>query len=316
MYQQQHNPASPPLHHPVPQHPIPPMRSPPPLQQQGRPVNSNPYLPQGGAASGYAPDNAGNGYNLFNDTTAQVGLQVGRNAVLAGQEYVEQNFGRFMSLSMPTLRSYFNVSNGYVGSKLLLVLFPWRHKLWSRQPKRSEVSGSVEGFMPPREDINAPDMYIPVMAFTTYILLSSILAGIKGVFHPEILGYISSVAFAIVIFEILGLRLGCYLLGISNDSQLLDLVAYSGYKFIGVILTMIAGALVSGYFVKYSVFLYTFAANAFFLLRSLRYVVLPESPVNPSSMNTTSRQRQRRIQFLFAYSFVCQFVLMWMLAKS
>jgi hypothetical protein len=71
------------------------------------------------------------------------------------------------------------------------------------------------------------------MAFTTYILLSSILAGIHGVFHPEILGYIASMAFAIVIFEILGLKLGCYLLSISNESQVMDLVAYSGYKFIG-----------------------------------------------------------------------------------
>ncbi|KAK7204173.1 putative membrane protein [Myxozyma melibiosi] len=323
MYQPHHTPASPPLHHPVPQHPIPPMRSPPPpiqQQQHGRSVNTNPYMPQAGAvpaaSSGYVPGSASGGYNLFNDTTAQVGLQVGRNAVLAGQEYVEQNFGRFMSLSMPTLRTYFNVSNRYVASKLSLVVFPWRHKPWSRQPKRSEVSGAVEGYMPPREDINAPDMYIPVMAFTTYILLSSILAGIKGDFHPELLGYISSMAFAIVIFEILGLKLGCYLLSISNESQILDLVAYSGYKFIGVIMTMIAGALVPGYFVKYTVLLYTFAANAFFLLRSLKYVVLPESSMNGSSMTTTNRQRQRRIQFLFAYSFVCQFVLMWLLAKS
>ncbi|KAK9237522.1 YIF1-domain-containing protein [Lipomyces kononenkoae] len=317
MFQQSHHPpSSPPLHHPIPQHPIPPMRSPPPVQQ---PVNTNPYIPRSGA-SGYGEggeEGQGRYGNLFNDATAQVGLQVGRNAMLAGQEYVEQNFGKYFSMSMPTLKSYFNVSNSYVLRKLFLILFPWRHKPWARQMKRSEVSGTVEGYRDPRDDINAPDMYIPVMAFTTYILLSSILAGIHGVYHPEILGYIASMAFAIVIFEILGLKLGCYLLSISNESQLMDLVAYSGYKFIGVILTMIAGTLIPGLLIKYTVFLYTFSANAFFLLRSLRYVVLPESTVNAAtSMTTTQRQRQRRIQFLFVYSFMCQFVLMWLLVKS
>ncbi|KAK9461627.1 uncharacterized protein V1516DRAFT_695158 [Lipomyces oligophaga] len=278
-------------------------------------MNPNAYVPRT-EVSGYAPGARAYG-NLFNDTTAQVGIQVGRNAVLAGQEYVEQNFGRFWSMSMPALKQYFNVSNTYVGRKLVLILFPWRHKPWSRQMKRSEVSGTVEGYKSPREDINSPDMYIPVMAFTTYILLSSILAGIHGTFHPEILGYIASMAFAIVIFEILGLKLGCYLLSISSESQVLDLVAYSGYKFIGVILTMIAGALAPGFFIKYSVFFYTFSANAFFLLRSLRYVVLPESNMSASTGSTaTSRQRQRRIQFLFVYSFVCQLVLMWLLIKS
>ncbi|KAK9241975.1 YIF1-domain-containing protein [Lipomyces tetrasporus] len=320
MYQPPHRPpSSPPLHHPVPQHPIPPMRSPPPVQQP-QSLNSNPYIPQPGASGyGEGAGDAGQGRygNLFNDATAQVGLQVGRNAMLAGQEYVEQNFGKYFSVSMPTLKSYFNVSNGYVSRKLGLVLFPWRHKPWARQTKRSEVSGTIEGYRDPRDDINAPDMYIPVMAFTTYILLSSILAGIHGVFHPEILGYIASMAFAIVIFEILGLKLGCYLLSISNESQLLDLVAYSGYKFIGVILTMIAGSVIPGLLFKYIVFLYTFAANAFFLLRSLKYVVLPESTINAAtSMTTTQRQRQRRIQFLFMYSFLCQFVLMWLLIKS
>ncbi|KAK9468272.1 hypothetical protein V1512DRAFT_234901 [Lipomyces arxii] len=278
-----------------------------------------PYAPRAGAAAtGYGDSESGASPrygNIFNDTTAQVGLQVGRNAMLAGQEYVEQNLGKYFSFS--TLKSYFNVSNSYVGSKLVLILFPWRHKPWARQMKRSEVSGTIEGYKVPRDDINAPDMYIPVMAFTTYILLTSILAGIHGVFHPEILGYIASMAFAIVIFEILGLKLGCYLLSISNESQVLDLVAYSGYKFIGVILTMIAGSLVPGLLVKYSVFLYTFAANAFFLLRSLRYVVLPEQSIHAAtSMTTTQRQRQRRIQFLFMYSFLCQFVLMWLLVKS
>jgi protein transport protein YIF1 len=109
-----------------------------------------------------------------------------------------------------------------------------------------------------------------VMAFVTYILLSTLLAGLRGAFQPELLGYTASTAFAIVIFEILGLKLGCYLLSISNESQLLDLVAYSGYKFVGIIISLALSALFSrgtgsGGWAGWLVFAYTFFANAFFL---------------------------------------------------
>lgn len=118
-----------------------------------------------------------------------------------------------------------------------------------------------------------PLTYISVMAFVTYIILSTFLAGLRGEFQPELLGYTASTAFAIVTFEILGLKLGCYLLSISNESQLLDLVAYSGYKFVGIIITLALSALFSGVkggggWAGWLVFAYTFFANAFFLVSS------------------------------------------------
>ncbi len=110
------------------------------------------------------------------------------------------------------------------------------------------------------------------MAFVTYILLRTLLAGVRGAFHPELLGLTATTAFAVVIFEILGLKLGCYLLSISNESQLLDLVAYSGYKFVGIIVTLVVGELLSNAkwahgWAAWVVFLYTFFACAFFLVR-------------------------------------------------
>lgn len=152
------------------------------------------------------------------------------------------------------------------------MLFPWRHKPWSRQQRISP--DGREGFLPPREDLNSPDMYIPVMAFVTYILLSTLLAGLRGAFHPELLGLTATTAFAVVIFEILGLKLGCYLLSISNESQLLDLVAYSGYKFVGIIVTLVVSEILNrgkgtGGWIGWTVFTYTFLANAFFLVSSL-----------------------------------------------
>ena len=176
---------------------------------------------------------------------------------------------RFVSLG--ALKHYFNVSNSYVLNKLFLVLFPWRHKPWSR--KQSVGPNGQEGwYLPPRDDINSPDMYIPVMSLVTYIFLSALIAGLQGKFQPELFGYTASTALILVLIEILGLKFGCYLLNISNESQLLDLVAYSGYKFVGVIATICIGEIVNGGkgtggWVGWGVFLYVFLANSLFLVQ-------------------------------------------------
>lgn len=103
------------------------------------------------------------------------------------------------------------------------------------------------------------------MAFVTYILLSTLLYGLAGNFNPEQLGYTASFAFTIVILEIGIIKIGCYLLSINNDSQLMDLVAYSGYKFVGIIVTL-AMTTIGSRWLEYLVFAYTFNANAFFLV--------------------------------------------------
>jgi hypothetical protein len=67
------------------------MRSPPPPTSQ-QPQSSgygNPYQPspaQGGSGT-YAPGFSG----FISDPTAQMGFQVGKTAMAAGQEYMEQN---------------------------------------------------------------------------------------------------------------------------------------------------------------------------------------------------------------------------------
>ena len=309
---------------------------------------------QGGGGS-FAPAFGG----FMNDQTAQIGLQFGQKAAIVGQEYMEQSVRQLLLapfphlrlsvdvilimaqqinryVSIPALKHYFNVSTPYVLRKLLLVLFPWRHKPWSREQRPSSnpsTDPSSAGannaysyyFLPPREDINSPDMYIPVMAFVTYILLSTLLAGLRGAFHPEVMGLTATAAFAVVAIEILGLKFGTYILSISNDSQLLDLVAYSGYKFVGVIVTLVLASIInrgqgSGGWAGWTIFTYTFLANAFFLLRSLKYVLLPDGMGGGQSgggMQTVARsQRNRRTQFLFLYSYVVQFIFMWVLSRQ
>lgn len=314
---------SPPLHHPVPQHvsTVPQLRSPPPppgsAQSHQMGYGGNPYQQQQGGNMG----NAFGAYGQFmNDPTAQVAAQFGQTAFKHGQEYVEQNLGRYVNVS--ALKYYFNVSNFYVINKLFIVLFPWRHKPWSRK-QVAGANGQDLHYLPPRDDINSPDMYIPVMALVTYILLSTLVAGIRGKFNPELFGYTATTALGVVIFEIIALKVGCYLLSISSQSQLLDLIAYSGYKFVGIIATIAIAEVVNGGkgtggWVGWLVFIYTFLANSLFLMRSLKYVLLPETSSNSGGpMQTDTRaKRNQRTQFLFFYSYLVQLFFMWLLTRS
>lgn len=112
------------------------------------------------------------------------------------------------------------------------------------------------------------------MALVTFILLSTLIAGLRGDFQPELLGYTATKGLVVVIVEIFALKLGCYLLSISSQSQLFDLIAYSGYKFVGIIITIAVAEIVNGGkgtggWAGWGVFLYTFLANSLFLV-SLR----------------------------------------------
>lgn len=281
------------------------------------------------------------GGQLFNDHTAQMGMHIGRQFAQAGGEYVEKNFNRYLPL--PVLKHYFNVSNSYVLHKMRLVLFPWRHKPWSRAHRHGngQSAGGVtpggassvepstypgmtaeadgvngvgklsEGYAPPREDVNSPDLYIPAMAVVTYVLLVAVIRGLQSRFHPEALGVSLSKALGVIIFEFVLVKLGCYLLNIQGDHTIVDLLAYSGYKFVGVIITLVIGLMHFGRMAYWSVWAYTTAANAFFLLRSMRYVILPD-PSSPSSVTITHAQRSRRIQFLFSIA-VAQSIFGWLL---
>ncbi|KAF9584069.1 hypothetical protein BGW38_007698 [Lunasporangiospora selenospora] len=244
-------------------------------------------------------------FNL-NDGTTQLGMQFGKSAVMAGQEYVEQNLNRWVNRA--ALQPYFNVSNSYVINKLKLLVFPWRHKTWARVLKRSETTAETVGYLPPRDDINAPDMYIPVMAFVTYILLTGIQKGTTVGFKPENLGSTASSALAVVLLEFSMIKLFIYLLNISSEVSMLDLLAYSSYKFVSIIVSMIALLAGAPPVFFWGIFLYTGIATGFFLLRSLRYVILPESAAG----TVQAPQRKRRINFLICLS-VLQFGFMWML---
>jgi len=239
-------------------------------------------------------------------------MQLGQNAVAAGQSYVQRNLGGLVPVTH--LKQHFNVSNSYVIRKLRLVVFPWRHRPWTRKMRRSETG--IGEFQPPRDDLNAPDLYIPAMAFVSYILLAALQCGLQARFHPELFGVVATKAIVVLVLDFLFLKGGCYLLGIQGSNPIADLVAYGGYKFVGVIVTLLVGMVEKFSRTPYLIaFVYTFLANAFFLLRSLRSVVLPDAGAAPGAVGTVSHaQRSRRITFLFLVA-VIQILFMGVLVR-
>jgi hypothetical protein len=57
----------------------------------------------------------------------QLGMQFGKSAFEAGQQYMQQNVGKYVPIG--SVRSYWQVNNAYVVSKLMLLLFPYRNKV-------------------------------------------------------------------------------------------------------------------------------------------------------------------------------------------
>lgn len=121
------------------------------------------------------------------------------------------------------------------------------------------------------------------MAFVTYILLSAFMSGVQGHFSPEDFSVTASYAFAVVLFEFVAIKLGCYLLSIGGQGQVLDLVSYGGYKFVGIVVTMLvrlAGIVSrrednksrSGRWLEWSVFIYCFLCLGFFMVYHLSQI--------------------------------------------
>jgi len=89
---------------------------------------------------------------LANPVVTATAIHYGTELASRGQSYVDQNIERFVSVSR--LKTYFAVDTAYVLRKLSILLFPFSHKDWTLRYQQTEP-------VPPRQDINAPDLYIP-----------------------------------------------------------------------------------------------------------------------------------------------------------
>ncbi|CAO2626114.1 Protein YIF1B [Lemmus lemmus] len=102
------------------------------------------------------------------DPMSNMAMAYGSSLAAHGKELVDKNIDRFIPVTK--LKYYFAVDTMYVGKKLGLLVFPYLHQDW-------EVQYQQDTPVAPRFDINAPDLYIPAMAFITYILVAGLALG-------------------------------------------------------------------------------------------------------------------------------------------
>lgn len=243
--------------------------------------------------------------------------QFAKSSFGLSNQYIQQNFGSYMPPA-GELKYYFKVSNSYVWRKLALILFPYRHQNWARMTTAdtSGSSGSGVSYAPPSEDVNAPDLYIPLMSFVTYILLWALFLGLRGDFHPEVFGYLASQTFACLLVDILIFKVGLYLLNCSTQSLFWDLVSFSSYKFVAIIVLLCWKTAFGGLWIMfYTVFLLVVTSLSLFLMRSLKFLVLPIGATDSSANTISNSQRRLRVQFLFIYSVVVQFLIVLFMSR-
>uniref|UniRef100_A0A8C4Q265 Protein YIF1 n=1 Tax=Eptatretus burgeri TaxID=7764 RepID=A0A8C4Q265_EPTBU len=193
-------------------------------------------------------------------------MAYGSTLASQGKEAMEKNIDKYMSVNK--LKYYFAVDTVYVGKKLGILLFPFMHKDW-------EICYEKDTSVAPRADVNAPDLYIPCMAFITYILLSGIALGMQNRFSPEVLGIQASSALIWLVIETLAVLLSLYIVTVRTDLTTFDLVAYAGYKYVGMILSITTG-LLFGSRAYYGMLAWCSFALIWFLIRTLRLKILAD----------------------------------------
>jgi hypothetical protein len=200
----------------------------PPPQQQAYQNNQN-FQQQQQQPSAVPFFNPLQPNNLFSDPVASMAVKYGANLADQGKDYVAQNVDKWFSISK--LKYYFAVDTNYVTKKLLLILFPFFNRDWTLKYATGGPDGQTA--VPPKLDTNAPDMYIPVMAFVTYLLIVGVCLGIQEKFSPEQLGIHASSAMGWLIIEVFVLFCMLQILAIKTALKTFDIIAFCGYKYFG-----------------------------------------------------------------------------------
>ncbi|KAM9587619.1 protein YIF1B [Morphnus guianensis] len=205
--------------------------------------------------------------SFLREPVSSLAVVYGSSLASQGRDIVDRNLDRFIPVGR--LKYYFAVDTVYVGRKLGLLVFPFVHQDW-------QVRYQQDAPVAPRFDVNAPDLYIPVMAFITYILIAGLALGTQNRFSPDSLGLQASSALAWLIVEVLAVLLSLYLVTVNTDLTTIDLIAFAGYKYVGMIIGLVFGLLFgrTGYYVVLS---WCCLSIFVFMIRTLRLKLLSEA---------------------------------------
>lgn len=252
--------------------------------------------PHGTQAQGQAAPNLQQyGQYMKDPMVANMAMQYGSSLATSGKAYVEQNLDRYIPVSR--VKFYFAVTTDYVVHKLALLLFPFFNKEWGVY--------SNHGSEPTRH-LNSPDLYIPTMAFASYVVAVAIALGSQNKFTPEMLGLTATTAFIWLLIEIGVVQLAMYLISVTTDIKIFDLASFIGYKFVHMIVCVISHMMMgsTGYYIS---FVYASAAIVYFLICTLRYIILPDS-----TEDRIARGNKRRNNLLLLIAFIQPVIIFWL----
>lgn len=149
------------------------------------------------------------------------------------------------------------------------------------------------------------------MAYITYVVVAGIILGTQQRFSPEQLSTLASSALAWCIAELA--VYSCTLYIMETKLSTLDLIAYSGYKFVGIIVSILM-SLAAGRTGYYVCLVYMNIALCFFLVRNLRAHVMGENaqPNNYYGTQMYTSGRKGRIYFLLFASGIQPLLSWWL----
>lgn len=177
----------------------------------------------------------------MNDMAANLAKQYAMGQL---QQQFEQNKGYFSFLSVEGLKVYFDVTNTYVLHKIKIMLLPCLLKEDDWQSGSKFVASDFGGdddddAFTPRNYLQAPDLYIPLMSFVTFILITGFNLGQAQDFSADRLTYIFSKTLFLWCFEALVLK-GMFMCFNFGNPYFTELMCYTGYKFVILCLVMLA----------------------------------------------------------------------------
>ncbi|KIZ00837.1 Protein transport protein yif1 [Monoraphidium neglectum] len=210
----------------------------------------------------------------FMSGISPLGLMAAGGLLSAPQQYVQQRMGWLKTnMTGGTMSALFNITPSYVSSKVLMLLAPFLGR-WTYTRANEQIAGGQK-YRPPAADVNAPDLFVPLMAAWTYALLNCVLLALRGKFRPEAMSnmvYGTCVAWGVHWVAAWLVLRAMSVPGVPWS----ELLAYTGYPFVSVCISVAAQQL-GGRAAYYAAWGYGSLCMGVFMVRTMKRVIFQET---------------------------------------
>jgi hypothetical protein len=236
------------------------------------------------------------GMQWMDDPMTQAGMNVANQVLQAKLNSLPVDISGFpMSLfQYKGIKIYFDVELSYVLQKLQMISFPFipeKKKQMVSTHDFDATSFSEDGDGPNKERSKyTPDLYIPAMAFMTYVLLTCISLGLDNRFGPTMIFKNAANCSLLTIFEALLIKT-CVYIAISKNPPFLDTLSLASYKYYGLCFIIITNFCITseagGAYLDWTVKIYYCVTSAFGMYQMVKRIGEREptpanSPVDPT----------------------------------